>query len=265
MRAMIDDRQPLGILVGANGSGKSTIAATLADRSDEFNPAIVIPVSPGTAFGVMLDLLLEMNASQKFTGFPDALPNLDQVASQLQAELERRRQAGQHIVAFVDAADGLPDQELSRLLTYIGAGPISESRSLTSFLIGSTELLVRAARLTPVGMSPAPQVVLGSLVQPETFSYIRHRLQRAGGNPEIFSDAAIELIHDLSGGVPRRINRLCDLCLLVGFHKELNAVTQWVVWTAQGEVGTLAGTRTAVYAPTRRWRPLGPRLARICQ
>ncbi len=59
----------------------------------------------------------------------------------------------------------------------------------------------------------------------ETLAYIRHRLQAAGGSSEIFEEEALSAIHELSGGLPRRINRLCDFALLVGYADNLDQVT----------------------------------------
>jgi general secretion pathway protein A len=91
----------------------------------------------------------------------------------------------------------------------------------------------------------------------DTALYIRHRMLRAGGDPTIFSDAAVELIHDLCGGLPRRINRLSDLCLLIGYSQNCDPITHSLVWTAQSEIRVLAPSRTPRTPHTRRWRPLG--------
>ena len=53
-------------------------------------------------------------------------------------------------------------------------------------------------------------------------SYVQHRLAVAGAERTIFEPAATEALHQLSGGAPRQINRLCDLALLVGFAEELD-------------------------------------------
>jgi general secretion pathway protein A len=70
--------------------------------------------------------------------------------------------------------------------------------------------------------------------------YVQHRLQAAGAARPLFDERALAAIHRLSHGSPRRINRLCDLALLIGYaeertilgeaqilavHEELTAVT----------------------------------------
>jgi general secretion pathway protein A len=61
-----------------------------------------------------------------------------------------------------------------------------------------------------------------------------HRLEVAGCTRPVFTPSALESLYELSGGVPRRINRLCDLALLVGFADELPEITD-VEMEAVGE------------------------------
>jgi general secretion pathway protein A len=61
---------------------------------------------------------------------------------------------------------------------------------------------------------------LGSLSQSEANEYIRHRLTVAGGDPEIFSLHAVQLIEEASQGTPRIINTICDMALVYGFAEQ---------------------------------------------
>ena len=51
----------------------------------------------------------------------------------------------------------------------------------------------------------------------------------AGCQRKVFSDAALYLIYKISEGVPRRINNLCDLCLLEGAEQKVETITEAVV------------------------------------
>ncbi|MEK6239231.1 MAG: hypothetical protein N2C14_31320, partial [Planctomycetales bacterium] len=55
-------------------------------------------------------------------------------------------------------------------------------------------------------------------------AYLEHRLIAAGGRPETFTPEGVEMLHRLSGGLPRRINRLADLSLVVGYAEELERI-----------------------------------------
>jgi hypothetical protein len=80
---------------------------------------------------------------------------------------------------------------------------------------------------------------IGPLDQDETQHYIEHRLKCAGstGKPS-FTPEAFEAIFKATGGIPRRINSVCDRVLLAGFlagktHLELSDVDEVVKEFAQ--------------------------------
>ena len=61
----------------------------------------------------------------------------------------------------------------------------------------------------------------------------------AGAREDLFTPKAYELAHDLSGGIPRRINNICNLALLLGASRQLNEVDEMVIYdvsrTLEGE------------------------------
>jgi general secretion pathway protein A len=58
----------------------------------------------------------------------------------------------------------------------------------------------------------------------DTAAYIRHRLRVAGGTGQEFSTGAIEAVYEVSGGIPRMINKLCDLALVYAASGEQSLV-----------------------------------------
>ena len=67
--------------------------------------------------------------------------------------------------------------------------------------------------------------VLEPLSRTETIRYITHRMAVAGAKREIFHRSALDALCQRSGGIPRRINRLADLALVVGYADELTELT----------------------------------------
>ena len=59
--------------------------------------------------------------------------------------------------------------------------------------------------------------------------YIPHRLKVAGCDRRIFSTTAVNLIHEVTGGVPRLVNQLCDLSLVYAFTRGKQVVSQAIV------------------------------------
>lgn len=70
---------------------------------------------------------------------------------------------------------------------------------------------------------------LQALDREMTVRYIHHRLHCAGGRAELFTVGACTLVHDLSRGIPRLINQLCDLGLTYGFAKQLPRIPDQII------------------------------------
>ena len=58
----------------------------------------------------------------------------------------------------------------------------------------------------------------------ETSHYIKERLAIAGSEEEIFPPAAVALIYQASGGIPRLINLVCEHCLILGYVEEQRTI-----------------------------------------
>jgi general secretion pathway protein A len=58
---------------------------------------------------------------------------------------------------------------------------------------------------------------------------MNHRLKIAGATRKIFDDSVIKIIYDQSGGIPRRINQICDMALLTGFGKQAQLINEDIV------------------------------------
>jgi hypothetical protein len=65
---------------------------------------------------------------------------------------------------------------------------------------------------------------LAPLNQSETEAYIEHRVAHAGGKNPLFDAPALALIYQCSGGIPRVINRLCDLSLVYGYAENVRTI-----------------------------------------
>jgi general secretion pathway protein A len=74
----------------------------------------------------------------------------------------------------------------------------------------------------------------------ETVSYVSHRLTAAGATSEIFTSDALATLHQLTAGNPRRINRLCDLALLVGYAEEQVRINAPQIEAVCNELVTIA-------------------------
>ena len=96
---------------------------------------------------------------------------------------------------------------------------------LQVMLVGQPGLrdTLRRPELAQFAQRIAVEHHLSALTASETRQYIAHRLAHAGGEVSLFNSDACVLIQDASGGIPRLINRICDLSLVYAYaqHKLL--------------------------------------------
>ncbi len=144
---------------------------------------------------------------------------------------------GEHCLLVVDEAQALSAKllELLRLLTNLET---SERKLLQIVLIGQPELREQLAtpELEQLSQRVIARVHLGPLSAAETADYVRHRLAVAGlQGPLPFDARALAWVHRLTGGVPRRINLLCQRALLGAYAQDSRTVDARIVRRAARE------------------------------
>jgi general secretion pathway protein A len=152
---------------------------------------------------------------------------------------------GRRTALIVDEAQNLPIDTLEelRLLSNINA---DKDQVLQLILVGQPELKTKLE--LPDLQQFAQRVVvnyhLSALNQQEVPRYIQHRLERAGAEAPLFSDAACDLVHQSTDGVPRLINALCDMALVYGYAERVRTIDD-------GLVQTVIDDRAGGIRPTR--------------
>lgn len=128
------------------------------------------------------------------------------------------RQGDRRHLLIIDEAQALPPQALEELrmlsnITAPGEAP------LQTILMGQPQLrkLMGHPDLSQLRQRVLASYHLSGLSLEETHAYVEHRLRAVGwaGIPS-WEPAALDMVHRYSGGIPRRINRLCSRVLLGG-------------------------------------------------
>jgi len=221
LRYVLENRRGAAVLAGESGLGKTLLAQKIvSELDDSFAPRVhlVFPQMPP-------EQLLAYLADQ-LTGQSSPLAGtIDQNVRRIEQTLAANAEAGRHAIIVIDEAHLLSNRQsleaIRLLMNFQHAGqPVA-----TFLLAGQTSLVLAVQRLPPLDERVAVTCVLTRLSESETSQYIQHRLSAAGAKRTIFEPAAIEIVHQLAHGIPRRINRLCDLALLVGYGEELHTLT----------------------------------------
>lgn len=145
---------------------------------------------------------------------------------------------GQNNVLIIDEAQNLSPEVLEqlRLLTNLET---SERKLLQIILIGQPELrqMLAQPELEQLAQRVIARFHLDALSEDETAQYIQHRLSTAGlRRGSLFDAKALRRIHQITKGVPRRINLLCDRALLGAFAENKSRVDRHIVDKAAAEV-----------------------------
>lgn len=221
LRYLIDHRRGLGLLVGASGSGKTRLLDAVIQPISSTESPVVMIVYPQMSTLELLNYI-----TGKFEGESVAAPDesLDVVLRRFENSLRTLTSNGRSPIIVIDDAHTISDRHVLQSLQLLLNFQQSEGIDFTLIMAGQPELIGAVRRLPQLDDRVVISCVLQSLSAQETTDYIRHRLQAAGATKPIFSEAALAAIHELSGGLPRRINRLCDFALLVGYAEELTAI-----------------------------------------
>jgi putative secretion ATPase (PEP-CTERM system associated) len=201
------------VITGDVGAGKTTIVRGLLATLEADNVIAANLVTTqldaddtlrmvGAAFGVRVkdaskaDLLMSLEAFF-----------VSQIAS------------GKRCLLIVDEAQNLTPRAVEelRMLSNFQYG---QQALLQTFLVGQPEFrdILRSPSMQQLRQRVTATCHLGPMDQEETQGYIEHRLHCVGANGRPTFDAeAFKALHEASGGIPRRINQICDRLLLLGF------------------------------------------------
>jgi type II secretory pathway predicted ATPase ExeA len=215
------------LLFGPPGTGKTLLAHTLVG---ELGAPAVHLAYPALPAGELLALLaFELGAADRPA--PGTAAALQAVRHAL-AETARQ---GRRTLVVVDEAHLIDDPatfEALRLLLNFHTDGVPD---LTLLILGAPEVLLKlppalADRLTA-------RLLVGPLEVPEAAAYVLGRLAAVGATAPLFDAEALEALALAADGLPRRLNRLADLALLVAYARGQDRVDAACVQAAAEEVG----------------------------
>ncbi len=224
------------LLSGEIGAGKTTICRCFLEQVPE-NCKVAYIFNPKLTVGDLLrTICAEFHIEVRHEGIGPA--TVKDHLDPLNAYLLQSHARGERNLLIIDEAQNLTPHVLEqlRLLTNLET---SERKLLQIILIGQPELrnVVARPELEQLAQRVIARYHLDALDAGETKQYIQHRMQVAGlKGPLPFTPAAIERVHEISRGVPRRINLLCDRALLGAYAAGQLRVEPAVVDKAAGEV-----------------------------
>ncbi|WP_299964546.1 AAA family ATPase [uncultured Roseobacter sp.] len=200
---------PLTVVTGEVGTGKTTLIQALLRKVDV---DIVLGLI-SNAQGDQGDLLRWV-----FNALDVPLPAQTDYVSlfqHFQNFVVNEYAAGRHVVLIIDEAQNLGAEMLEelRMLTNINSG---KDELLQIILVGQPELrhLITQPELRQFAQRVSATFHINPFDLRETRAYVQHRLHHVGGTGSEITSEAVRHIFEETGGIPRMINKLCDLALV---------------------------------------------------
>ena len=220
----INERKGFIEITGEVGTGKTLLCRALLDRLDDSTSTAMI-------FNSLQGRSELLQAICRDFGLPADADTRAGLIERLNTWLLSEFGRGRNAVVVIDEAQNLEPAVLEqlRLLSNLET---TTGKLLQIVLVGQPELRVK---LSLPGMRQLNQRIavrfhLTALGRGDSSRYVMHRLHVAGGGGRIrFSPGAMRLVYRYSGGLPRRVNLLCDRALLTAFVQETRHVDGAVV------------------------------------
>ena len=205
------------LFTGEVGMGKTTVTNVVAKRLTDKNIDLAIIVNPLLGVNDFLrEILYQMKVKSVSTTKFD-------LVHEISDKLVSNYHNGKTTVLIIDEAHLITDtqiyEEIRLLLNYQFAGNFL----ITVILVGQPELRRIIRNITSLEQRLTIKFHLRNFSLEGTKDYILFRLKHAGGRASIFTMDAIRLIHEYANGIPRKINQICDMALLVtSYQKKQN-------------------------------------------
>lgn len=219
-------------LTGEVGTGKTTICRCLLEQVPD-NVDLALVLNPKVTGAELVATVCDELGIE----YPAGTSSIKTLTDLLNRYLLDAHARGRRTVLIIDEAQNLSAEVLEqvRLLTNLET---ATQKLLQIVLIGQPELrdLLAQNEMRQLAQRVTARYHLEPISRGETDAYIKHRLQICGMSRSLFSKRAVARIHQLSGGIPRLINVLCDRAMLGAYVEGKTGVDHKVVGKAAREV-----------------------------
>ena len=231
----IAERKGFIAITGEIGTGKTTLCRHILNTfSDTIETALII-----NSYVSEVELLETINDEFGISlrGWEKSRKNYIDALNDF---LLKNFAAGKNAVLIIDEAQNLSFAALEQI-RMISNLETDREKLIQIVLIGQPELndILQSPALRQLNDRITVRCNLSNLDHEDIPIYIDHRLKIAGYGHVSFSRKACNLIYDLTGGNPRRINALCDRSLLVAYAENKKEIDKKTVKAAFKDIGAV--------------------------
>lgn len=230
---LIEQRKTGGILTGPFGVGKSMVLEMIRDRLQETGNADFVHVDAAAGASVFIGRMLLRKLGYETAGLP-----LPQIIETLAEHFGRPQQQARHVVLAIDEAHLILTPESAEFLHLLANLTRRDvhgrtiSSALTMILCGHPELLDKLAVDGALCQRLQVRWEIAPLTAEQAKEYVISRLRVAGGEAWTFADECFAPLYQAAGGLPRLINNICDIALLLGAATQARHITARIMQEA---------------------------------
>ncbi|MBI4633942.1 MAG: AAA family ATPase [Deltaproteobacteria bacterium] len=210
------------LLSGEIGCGKTMLSRVFIQQLPEAEFDIGLMTNPSLE---PIDFLKEAIYQIGLTSPSNTKPDLLKVLNDRMLENTKNNRS---MLLVVDEAQLIPKdtfEEIRLLLNF----QLNDRYLLNLVLLGQPELREIIREYKQLDQRIAIRYHLNPLNLDDTGKYVVFRLEKAGRSENMFTAAAMEEIYGYSQGVPRKINNICDLALLIGFSAKTDKIDRDII------------------------------------
>lgn len=229
----------LGVLTGEVGSGKSTLLNLLSTEQQQSDRQVIwLSSSRMSVRELYGGVLKAMGESPAFS--------TTKIKQQWREMMESRAMSGgRDILLLIDEAHEMPETTLLEV-RFLMMESQSTRPAFPVVLAGQGKLrrTLNTNLLEPIAQRIRMQFHLTGLSAAECQKYLDDRMQAAGLERPVFTEAACRTIHAVSQGIPRMVNQLAGSALMHVQRTNDNAVEERHVSGILADMERQRGTRT---------------------
>jgi len=217
------------MLTGDIGCGKTLISRVYRNKVKEAGAEVSLLMNPPyRPIEFLQTILYHLGIGEP----PDSKAKLLQI---LNKKMNHNMEQNRGTIIVIDEAQILCEEtfEEARLLLNFQN---NHRFLLTLVLIGQPELRTKIRQMKPFDQRIPIRFHLQPFGFLDTIKYIMFREKRAGFTKNIFTKKAIKRIYEYTGGLPRKINSVCDLSLLIAFNKKRKLINPAIVENVIGDL-----------------------------
>lgn len=214
------------MLAGVFGCGKTLIGQALMEELGEGHNIAFVTNPNLNHVELLREIAYQLGTKENLPREKTDLMHL------LNDILRNNMNDGKKTVVVIDEAHIIEDRMVFEELRFLLNLQLRDRFLLTLILMGQPELEEKITANKQLSQRIAMKYRLDRLSEDETHGYVVHRLKVAGRTEPVFSPEAMKLIFKAAGGIPRRINHLCEMSLLIGFGTLVDKIGEAIVQEA---------------------------------